>query len=170
MVRRKKCVSTRPPLWFRWKSSSASEKEAGLVRRNKMTRENEMGKIKNKMRTREEGGRKRERERERERIETRSDTCRFVHVGTEGSPAGRQSNKVVRGCFAGCKFSPRGLSVSILPPAVALQLRAGISARVSGTHGSGSVTARRYIYSTVYPSPRRFLLLFLPFFPSNCLF
>lgn len=37
-----------------------------------------------------------------------------VHVGTEGSPAGSQSNKVVRGCFAGCKFNPCGLSVSIL--------------------------------------------------------
>lgn len=51
---------------------------------------------------------------ERGKRETRSDPCRFVHVGIEGSPAGSQSNKVVRGCFAGCKFSPCGLSVSIL--------------------------------------------------------
>jgi len=60
-----------------------------------------------KIRRRRDGERKRE---------TRSDpdSCRFVHVGTEGSPAGSQSNKVVRGCFAGCKFSPCGLSVSIL--------------------------------------------------------
>ena len=32
-------------------------------------------------------------------------------AGVEGNPAGSQSNKVVRGCFAGCKFGPRGLSV-----------------------------------------------------------
>lgn len=51
---------------------------------------------------------------ERGKRETQNDPCRFVHVGTEGSPAGSQSNKVVRGCFAGCKFSPCGLSVSIL--------------------------------------------------------
>lgn len=63
----------------------------------------------------EERGEERRRKREKER-ETRRDSCRFVHVGTEGSPAGSQSNKVVRGCFAGCKFSPPGLSVSILPP------------------------------------------------------
>ena len=32
-------------------------------------------------------------------------------AGVEGNPAGSQSNKVVRGCFVGCKFGPRGLSV-----------------------------------------------------------
>lgn len=42
---------------------------------------------------------------------------RAIRVGCpcrDRSPAGSQSNKVVRGCFAGCKFSPCGLSVSIL--------------------------------------------------------
>lgn len=82
-------------------------------------RENEREEVKKKKnKTRTRGWKKEERRgegRERKR-ETRRDSCRFVHVGTEGSPAGSQSNKVVRGCFAGCKFSPPGLSVSILPP------------------------------------------------------
>lgn len=55
--------------------------------------------------------RRRRREEEKKK---QSNPCRFGHVGTEGSPAGSQSNKVVRGCFAGCKFSPCGLSVSTL--------------------------------------------------------
>lgn len=36
----------------------------------------------------------------------------YFGAGVEGKPAGSQSNKVVRGCFAGCKFGPRGLSLS----------------------------------------------------------
>lgn len=50
--------------------------------------------------------------RRRRRIkERRRNTGMYFGAGVEGKPAGSQSNKVVRGCFAGCKFGPRGLSV-----------------------------------------------------------
>lgn len=71
----------------------------------------------------------------------------YFGAGVEGKPAGSQSNKVVRGCFAGCKFGPRGLS--LFPPPfnpvfIHSSLRfspsnpAGIRTRASGTHENPS--------------------------------